>query len=123
MLLIAAGDAGLDARPSRRDTVCRGRYDLRNARCRTELDCFRWLVDLADGAHPIARIVPSGTPAVPWLALTVVRHTGTGTLAAVRYVERYDTLGGLAPDPATCTPQSVGTFRAVHYSAVYEFFQ
>jgi hypothetical protein len=77
----------------------------------------------ADGAHPIARIVPSGTPAVPWLALTVVRHTGTGTLAAVRYVERYDTLGGLAPDPATCTPQSVGTFRAVHYSAVYEFFQ
>lgn len=76
---------------------------------------------VADGAKPIARL-PQPT-AVPWLALRVVAQTGSGILTGARYVERYDTAGGLEPDPKDCTPDRIGTVRAIQYSAIYEFFR
>lgn len=50
---------------------------------------------VADGAAPLARLAQP--TAVPWLALRVKAHTGSGILADARYVERYDTAGGVAP--------------------------
>ena len=76
---------------------------------------------VADGNVPITRIVQTG--AVPWLALRVTAHTGPGVLADARYVERFDTRGGVAPDASDCTTSTIGAVRAVHYSAVYEFFR
>jgi hypothetical protein len=75
----------------------------------------------ADGAAPLARVAQPTS--VPWLALRVSSHRGTGVLSTARYVERFDTAGGIAPDAAECTSDRIGQMRAVHYSAVYEFFQ
>ncbi len=75
---------------------------------------------VADGKAPLATFSPS--TAVPWLVLRIVTHAGSGVLSDARYAERYDTAGGLAPFGG-CTSADVGTLRAVHYSAVYEFFR
>ena len=75
---------------------------------------------VADGKAPLATFSPS--TAVPWLVLRVVTHAGSGVFGDARYVERYDTAGGLAPSTG-CTSADVGALHAVHYSAVYEFFR
>jgi len=76
---------------------------------------------VADGAVPIARVAQAA--AVPWLALRVKAHSGSGILGDARYVERFDTAGGTAPSASECTSDRIGQTRAVHYSAVYQFFR
>jgi len=85
-----------------------------------------WIADdgsriVGDGAAPIT--VMKQPDSVPWLLLRITMHSGTGILQDARFVERYDTRGGLAPSAETCDLQHSDQRRAVHYSAVYEFFK
>ena len=59
--------------------------------------------------------------AVPWLLLHAKSHEGTGTLAAVQYIQRLDTVGGVAPS-AGCDAAPSGEEARIDYSANYDFY-
>ena len=59
--------------------------------------------------------------AVPWLLLHARSHEGTGTLAAVQYIQRLDTDGGVAPS-AGCDAAHAGEEARIDYSANYDFY-
>jgi hypothetical protein len=75
---------------------------------------------VADGAHPVTLVKRAG--AVPALLLSVASSTGSGVLTGVRFVRRWDTLGGVAPD-AGCDASHADARVAVHYSAIYTFYR
>ena len=62
------------------------------------------------------KAAPDAT-AVPWLLLESVG--GTGRLEAVRFIQRTETRGGIAPD-GSCTQ---GAMRRVPYTATYSFYE
>jgi hypothetical protein len=64
----------------------------------------------------IAKKVAPDATAVPWLLLESV--SGTGTLGAVRFIQRTETHGGNAPD-RSCTQ---GATLRVPYTATYSFY-
>jgi len=59
--------------------------------------------------------------AVPWLLLRAKTHQGEGRLAAVAYIERRDTKGGLAPGTG-CDADHRGAEARMRYSATYRFY-
>lgn len=61
------------------------------------------------------------TTAIPWLLLRATSTTGTGVFSNVTYVQRVDTVGGLAPATG-CDAGSVDTQTSVAYSAEYYFY-
>src|SRR5579883_358389 len=76
---------------------------------------------LNDGSQVRGRLIasrqaPDGK-SVPWLLLEAVPGTGSGRFAAVGYVRRTETSGGVAPKEA-CT---AGGLR-VSYTAKYSFY-
>lgn len=68
-----------------------------------------------------AAFTPDAT-AVPWLLLEATAHNGKGKMDDITYIQRLETIGGLAPAAATCTADNVGSLAPVEYSAVYYFF-
>lgn len=78
-----------------------------------------------DGSSVVGARLAGYTPdttAIPWLLLQATAHTGSGKLAPVTYIQRLDTVGGLAPSATTCTAENVGELAPIEYSAVYYYF-
>jgi hypothetical protein len=46
-----------------------------------------------------------------------------GTFADTTFIQRVNTTGGLAPAPATCTANTIGTQSEVSYTADYHFWK
>jgi hypothetical protein len=66
---------------------------------------------------------PSPTAgSIPWLLLATNMTTGTGTAAAVTYVNRIDTVAGAAPSEG-CDSAGLGKEIAVPYTATYLFYR
>jgi hypothetical protein len=70
---------------------------------------------------PAERATPDPT-AIPWLLLKASAHQGAGRMAAVAFVQRVQTTGGVAPADG-CGPASAGTVARVPYRAVYCFYR
>ena len=58
---------------------------------------------------------------IPWLVLRAKSHSGTGVFAAVTYIVRSRTAGGVAP-AAGCDAGHAGAESRVDYNATYTFF-
>jgi uncharacterized protein DUF3455 len=65
--------------------------------------------------------------AIEWLLLemtgTNTGPTGGDKLAATTYIYRVNTVGGLKPSSAECTPSTINTRRLVPYQADYYFYK
>ncbi len=59
--------------------------------------------------------------AVPWLLLRAKSNEGAGAFASVKYIQRVDTKGGVAPS-AGCDAAQAGAEARVDYSANYAFY-
>jgi hypothetical protein len=73
---------------------------------------------LVEGTAPVA--APSATPnSIPQLLVTAKTSRGPGVFGDVTFIQRLNTVGGVAP-AAACT---AGATTAVPYQAVYRFFK
>ena len=76
-----------------------------------------------DGSKIVGRVLASEPApeagAIPWLLLST-EASGSGVLAGVRFVQRINTAGGVAPAGACPT---VGTEQRVDYTADYIFYK
>lgn len=59
--------------------------------------------------------------AVPWLLLKATSHEGAGAFARVTYIQRVDTVGGMAP-AAGCDKSHAGAEASADYQATYFFY-
>ena len=79
----------------------------------------------ADGSSVVGRaLAESPSPdegAVPWL-LVRAELSGEGTLAATTFIQRLDTVGGVAP-AGGCSAATLGAQARSPYSATYVFFE
>jgi len=87
--------------------------------------------DSSDSSRVWARVaadaVTVDSSAIPWLLLEIVGAvpgtTGGGKLTQTTFIQRVNTVGGLA-DPATCSdPSRVGATVLVPYQADYVFYR
>ena len=60
--------------------------------------------------------------AIPWLLLQAVSHNGDGRMADVTYVQRLETVGGLAPATG-CDVAHPDAIANVDYTATYAFYR
>jgi len=67
------------------------------------------------GAAPVVGSIPE-------LLLKEDGHDGAGVFAGVTFVQRLQTVGGLAPDLAECTAEHVDEVAEVEYTAQYYFY-
>ena len=73
---------------------------------------------LVEGTSPVS--APSTTPnSIPQLLVTAKTSRGPGVFGDVTFIQRLNTVGGVAP-AAACT---AGATTAVPYQAVYRFFK
>ncbi|WP_426434516.1 DUF3455 domain-containing protein [Bradyrhizobium genosp. P] len=76
-----------------------------------------------DGSKVVGKILASGpapnASAIPWLLLSA-NSSGSGVLAGTRFIQRFDTSGGVGPTGACLT---AGTERRTEYSAHYIFYK
>lgn len=78
-----------------------------------------------DGSTVVATRLAGATvdaTAIPWLLLQATAHTGSGRMSKVTYVQRLDTVGGLAPTTG-CDGEHAGASADVDYTAKYSFFR
>lgn len=82
---------------------------------------WQWLEDGSTvvGAKLAAYTVD--TADIPWLLLGAASHGGDGRMTRVSYVQRLDTVGGVAP-AGGCTSATVGGTAEVPYTATYYFY-
>lgn len=59
--------------------------------------------------------------AIPWLLLGAKSNAGAGLLSHARWIQRFDTQGGKAPDGG-CSGEKAGAEARVHYSALYRIW-
>jgi len=59
--------------------------------------------------------------AVPWLLLKAKSAQGTGTFERVTYIQRVNTIGGVAPSVG-CDKEHAGAQAAIEYEADYYFY-
>jgi len=79
--------------------------------------------ETADGSR-VAGEVMQRSPvqgAIPWLLLRAKSSEGAGVLASAKYIQRVDTIGGVAPS-AGCDAAHAGAEARVDYSANYDFY-
>jgi FtsP/CotA-like multicopper oxidase with cupredoxin domain len=82
-----------------------------------------------DGSTVVAQRVNGVTPdatAIPWLLLSTVSTTSGSDgdrLTRTTFIQRIDTVGGLAPAAAGCSAATVGAVAEVPYTAVYVFWK
>jgi hypothetical protein len=62
------------------------------------------------------------TTAIPWLLLGAKSHSGAGTFASAKFVQRVATVGGVAP-VGGCSASTVREQARVPYSAEYIFYR
>ena len=78
-----------------------------------------------DGSRVVGEVVgraAAPTPgAIPWLLLKAKANAGRGVFSTVTYIQRLETLGGVAPAEG-CDRSAAGAERAVPYTAVYAFY-
>ena|SRR5438128_4448342 len=76
-----------------------------------------------DGSRVVGEVMQRSPVqgAVPWLLLRAKSNEGAGAFATARYIQRLDTIGGLAPS-AGCDGAHAGAEARVDYSASYEFY-
>jgi hypothetical protein len=58
---------------------------------------------------------------IPWLLLEAKEHTGRGAFSTISYVQRIDTVGGMAPTTG-CGAWHVGGEVQQPYQATYAFY-
>jgi hypothetical protein len=79
--------------------------------------------EATDGSKAVGKVLanaPAPTAgAIPWLLLAA-ESSGSGVLAGVRFVQRVDTSGGVAPGGSCPT---VGAEQRVDYTADYIFYK
>lgn len=69
-----------------------------------------------------ARHEATAASAIPWLLLASKSNTGNGVFSAAKFVQRIDTVGGVAPSQA-CSDATLGQEVRVPYSATYLFYR
>jgi len=76
-----------------------------------------------DGSRVVGEVVQRSPAqgAIPWLLLRAKSNEGAGALAGVKYIQRVDTVGGVAPS-AGCDAAHAGAEARVDYSANYDFY-
>jgi hypothetical protein len=77
----------------------------------------------ADGSRVVGEVMQRSPVqgAVPWLLLRAKSNEGTGAFASVKYIQRVDTAGGIAPS-AGCDAAHAGAEASAYYSANYHFY-
>jgi Protein of unknown function (DUF3455) len=79
--------------------------------------------EAADGSKAVGKVLANEPApkagAIPWLLLSA-ESSGSGELADVRFVQRVDTSGGVAPSGGCPT---VGAEQRVEYTADYIFYK
>jgi hypothetical protein len=82
-----------------------------------------------DGSAVVGTVEASVTvdpTAIPWLRLAASPAPGgrgDGRLGNTSFIQRVNTVGGLAPADDECTPTTVGTVVEVPYTADYVFWR
>jgi hypothetical protein len=80
-----------------------------------------------DGSKAIGQVVARATVpnAIPWLRLSATGSAGVDgdRLAGTKFIQRIATTGGLAPAAADCDAATLGTVRAIPYTADYYFWK
>jgi hypothetical protein len=78
-----------------------------------------------DGSSVVGAVIEQApspdAAAVPWLLLQGTPSDATGIFSTVTYIQRLDTVGGVAPT-AGCDEEHVGAVARVPYSAVYAVY-
>ena len=77
------------------------------------------------GSHVVGKIINSinKTPtAISWLLVEVLSHQGDGPFSAASYINRFDTVEGLAP-VSCCNANHLGGEKRIPYSASYLFYK
>ena len=80
----------------------------------------------ADGSNVTGTqlaVAPGATGAIPLQLVQATTAMGEGVMAAVTYVQRLKTVGGIAPATPACAAGNVGAKTTVPYSADYVFFK
>jgi hypothetical protein len=97
-------------------------YDASYAQVGTHGAGPRW--SSVDGSEvAAARVGQASAPlsdAIPWLLLAASSTSETGTFDDIAFVQRLNTVGGVAPGDG-CGPSTVGAETRVSYSADYYF--
>jgi hypothetical protein len=78
-----------------------------------------------DGSTVVAARLTShvaDASAIPWLLLAATANSDTGKMSDVSYIQRIDTVGGLAP-AAGCDADHIGEVADVDYTATYRFYE
>lgn len=102
-------------------------YDDRHNLIATHFGGPSW--QARDGSKVVAQRAAPPYPVdgtIPWLLLSAVSATAGpdgDRLAGTKYIQRVATVGGVAPDAATCTSASAGAQEAVPYTADYLFWK
>jgi hypothetical protein len=77
----------------------------------------------ADGSRVVGEVMQRSPAqgAVPWLLLRAKSNEGAGAFTSAKYIQRLDTVGGIAPS-AGCDAAHAGAEVRVDYSANYAFY-
>lgn len=67
-------------------------------------------------------VSPGPSGAIPLQLVQTTPATGTGPFNGVTYIQRVNTIGGVAPK-TTCDMSSMGSKQTVNYSADYVFYK
>jgi hypothetical protein len=76
-----------------------------------------------DGSKVVATRLAGCTPdltAIPWLLLQTVSTDGSGIFNSVTYIQRVNTIGGIAP---TARGTSIGALAQIPYTTEYYFYR
>jgi len=79
--------------------------------------------ETADGSRVVGEVMQRSPVqgAIPWLLLRAKSNEGAGVFASAKYIQRVDTIGGVAPS-AGCDATHAGAEARVDYSANYDFY-
>ena len=81
--------------------------------------------EFQDGSKVVGARVSGFTPdpsAIPWLLLRAASHEGDGLMSTVTYIQRLDTVAGIAPTSG-CDAAHVGEVARVDYTTRYVFYK
>jgi hypothetical protein len=76
-----------------------------------------------DGSVVVGEVVQRSAVqgSIPWLLLRAKSTDGSGAFTGVKYIQRLDTVGGVAPSSG-CDAAAAGSETRVEYSASYDFY-
>ncbi len=81
--------------------------------------------EATDGSEVKGKMVTSvpspDAEAIPWLLVTVISHSGSGSMSSIQSIQRTGTKGGKAPKDG-CDAQAEQKEVAVPYEATYWFY-